>query len=67
MDNELHTNIKNAATILLYSVARADYIIEKQEIQTIREIVEEFFSISVEESYTLIENSIKKFKNKCCS
>lgn len=62
MDNELHTNIKNAATILLYSVARADYIIEKQEIQTIREIVEEFFSISVEESYTLIENSIKKFK-----
>ena len=33
MDNTKHHNIKNAATILLYSVASADYNVEKEEIQ----------------------------------
>ena len=62
MDNKQHTNIKNAATILLYSVASADYSIEKSEIRNIREILEDFFSITVEESYSLIEKSIKDHK-----
>lgn len=62
MDNKQHTNIKNAATILLYSVASADNNIEKSEIQNIRDILEEFFSITVEESYSLIEKSIKDYK-----
>ena len=62
MDNKLHCNIKNAATILLYSVAKADHNIEKKELQTIREIVEDFFSISVEESYSIIENAVKELK-----
>ena len=62
MDNKQHTNIKNAATILLYSVASADYNIEKSEIRNIREILEDFFSITVEESYSLIEKSIKDYK-----
>jgi len=62
MDNKLHYNIKNAATILLYSVAKADHNIEKKELQTIREIVEDFFSISVEESYSIIENAVKELK-----
>ena len=63
MDDKLHINIKNAATILLYSVAKADHNIEKEEIQSIREIIEEFFSISIEESYSIMENSIKELKN----
>ena len=63
MDDKLHINIKNAATILLYSVAKADHNIEKEEIQSIREIIAEFFSISIEESYSIMENSIKELKN----
>ena len=62
MDDKLHINIKNAATILLYSVAKADHNIEKEEIQSIREIIAEFFSISIEESYSIMENSIKELK-----
>ena len=62
MDDKLHINIKNATTILLYSVANADHNIKKKEIQTIKEIIEEFFSISSEESYSIIENSIIEFK-----
>ena len=62
MDDKLHINIKNAATILLYSVAKADHNIEKEEIQSIREIIAEFFSISTEESYSIMENSIKELK-----
>tara|TARA_B100002052_G_C15793439_1_gene557468 strand:- start:297 stop:698 length:402 start_codon:yes stop_codon:yes gene_type:complete len=63
MDNTKHHNIKNAATILLYSVASADYNVEKEEIQNIKEIIEEFFCINQKESYELIKNSIKEFKN----
>ena len=62
MDNKQHTNIKNAATILLYSVASADYNIEKSEIRNIREILEDFFSITVQESYSIIENAVKELK-----
>tara|TARA_X000000368_G_scaffold23976_1_gene18348 strand:- start:377 stop:778 length:402 start_codon:yes stop_codon:yes gene_type:complete len=62
MADKLHINIKNAATILLYSVAKADHNIEKEEIQSIREIIAEFFSISIEESYSIMENSIKELK-----
>ena len=63
MDNTKHNNIKKAATILLYSVASADYKVQKEEIQNIKEIIEEFFCINQKESYELIKNSIKEFKN----
>ena len=45
MTNNLHNNIKNAATILLYSVANADQSIEKNEIKIIKEIVQDFFQL----------------------
>lgn len=62
MSNNLHNNVKNAATILLYSVANADQNIEKNEIKIIKEIVQDFFSTSTEEAYSIVENAIIEFK-----
>ena len=62
MENKEHTNIKNAAAILLLSIANADNIIEKSEIKIIKEIIQDFFSIDNEQSYSIIENAIIKFK-----
>ena len=62
MSNNLHNNVKNAATILLYSVANADQNIEKNEIKIIKEIVQDFFSTSTEEAYSTVENAIIEFK-----
>jgi len=62
MENKDHTNIKNAATILLLSIANADNIIEKSEIKIIKDIVQDFFSIESEESYSIIENSMIELK-----
>ncbi len=62
MSNNLHNNVKNAATILLYSVANADQNIEKNEIKIIKEIVQDFFSTSTEEAYSIVENAIVEFK-----
>ena len=62
MANKEHTNIKNAATILLLSIANADNIIEKNEIKIIKDIVQDFFSIESEESYSIIENSMIELK-----
>ena len=62
MSNNLHNNVKNAATILLYSVANADLNIEKNEIKIIKEIVQDFFSTSTEEAYSIVENAIIEFK-----
>ena len=63
MTNNLHNNIKNAATILLYSVANADQSIEKNEIKIIKEIVQDFFSTDSDEAYSIVENAITEFKN----
>ena len=63
MTNNLHNNIKNAATILLYSVANADQSIKKKEIKIIKEIVQDFFSTDSDEAYSIVENAIIKFKN----
>ena len=43
MEDKEHINIKNSATILLLSVANADYNIEKEEIKLIKEIIQDFF------------------------
>ncbi len=63
MNDKEHINIKKAATILLFSIANADNNIEKQEIQTIKEIIQDFFSIESEETYTIVQESILDFKD----
>ena len=62
MDNKEHINIKNATTILLFSIANADNNIEKEEISTIKDIVQDFFSIDSKETYSIVEDSIVEFK-----
>ena len=47
MADNVHNNVKNAATILLYSVANADQNIEKDEIKIIKDIVQDFFSLNL--------------------
>ena len=63
MNDKEHINIKKAATILLFSIANADNNIEKQEIQTIKEIIQDFFSIKSEETYAIVQESILDFKD----
>ena len=58
MENKEHTNIKNAAAILLLSIANADNIIEKSEIKVIKDIIQDFFSTENEEAYSIIENAM---------
>jgi len=62
MENKEHTNIKNAAAILLLSIANADNIIEKSEIKVIKDIIEDFFSIETEKSYSIVQNAIIELK-----
>ena len=62
MRDKEHTNIKNAAAILLLSIANADEKIDKEEIKSIREIIQDFFSIESEETFTIIENAILELK-----
>ena len=62
MINKEHPNIKNATAILLFSIANADNNIEKDEIAIIKEIIQDFFSIDKDETYSIIENSIIEFK-----
>ena len=62
MRDKEHTNIKNAAAILLLSIANADEKIDKEEIKSIREIIQDFFSIKSEETFTIIENAILELK-----
>ena len=62
MENKEHNNIKNAAAILLLSIANADNIIEKSEIKIIKEIIQDFFSIDNYQSYSIIENAIIELK-----
>ena len=62
MENKEHSNIKNAAAILLLSIANADNIIEKSEIKIIKDIIKDFFSVESEELYSIIENAIIELK-----
>ena len=62
MQDKEHTNIKNAATVLLLSIANADEKIDKEEIKSIREIIQDFFSIESKETFTIIENAIVELK-----
>ena len=62
MEDKEHINIKNSATILLLSVANADYNIEKEEIKLIKEIIQDFFSIDTKEAYEIVEQAIIDFK-----
>ena len=62
MIDNVHNNVKNAATILLYSVANADQNIEKDEIKIIKEIVQDFFSVESKEAYDIVESAIIEFK-----
>ena len=62
MRDKEHTNIKNAAAILLLSIANADEKIDKDEIKSIRDIIQDFFSIESEETFTIIENAILELK-----
>ena len=62
MENKEHNNIKNAAAILLLSIANADNIIEKSEIKIIKDIIKDFFSVESEELYSIIENAIIELK-----
>ena len=62
MENKEHNNIKNAAAILLLSIANADNIIEKSEIKIIKEIIQDFFSIDNKETFSIIENAIIELK-----
>ena len=63
MENKEHHNIKNAATILLLSIANADNVIEKSEIKIIKEIIQDFFGIDNQESYSIIEDAIIELKS----
>jgi len=62
MENKEHNNIKNAAAILLLSIANADNIIEKSELKIIKEIIQDFFSIDNEEVFAIIQNAIIELK-----
>lgn len=62
MNDNLHNNVKNAATILLYSVANADQNIEKDEIKIIKEIIQDFFSVESQDAYDIVESAIVEFK-----
>ena len=57
MENNEHINIKNAASILLLSIANADNNIDKKELKLTKEIIKDFFSLSDDESYDLIERN----------
>ena len=62
MRDKEHTNIKNAATILLLSIANADEKVDKEEIKSIREIIQDFFSIKSEETFPIIQNAVLELK-----
>ena len=62
MENNEHTNIKNAASILLLSIANADNNIDKKELKLTKEIIKDFFSLNDDETYNLIEKAIIEHK-----
>ena len=60
--NDSHETQLSAACLLL-SVAEADEILEKQELDTIRDILKDFFSIADNDAYKLIQEAQDKMKN----
>jgi uncharacterized tellurite resistance protein B-like protein len=60
--NDSHETQLSAACLLL-SVAEADEILEKQELDTIQDILKDFFSIADNDAYKLIQDAQNKMKN----
>jgi len=64
MNNKSDSNqTQLAATCILLSVADADEILEDQELITIGEILQEFFSIDESSVKSLIQHAQEKWKN----
>ena len=60
--NDSHETKLSAACLLL-SVAEADEILDKQELDTIQDVLKEFFSIADNDAYKLIQEAQDKMKN----
>ena len=60
--NDSHETQLSAACLLL-SVAEADELLEKQELDTIQDILKDFFSIADNDAYKLIQEAQDKMKN----
>ena len=60
--NDSHETQLSAACLLL-SVAEADEILDKQELDTIQDVLKEFFSIADNDAYKLIQEAQDKMKN----
>ena len=60
--NDSHETQLSAACLLL-SVAEADEILEKQELDTIQDILKDFFSLPDNDAYKLIHEAQDKMKN----
>ena len=60
--NDSHETQLSAACLLL-SVAEADEILEKQELDTIQDILKDFFSIADNDAHKLIQDAQDKMKN----
>ena len=60
--NDSH-EIQLSATCLLLSVAEADEILEEQELDTIQDILKDFFSIADNDAHKLIHEAQDKMKN----
>ena len=60
--NDSHETQLSAACLLI-SVAEADEILEKQELDTIQDILQDFFSIADNDASKLIQEAQDKMKN----
>ena len=60
--NDSHETKLSAACLLL-SVAEADEILEKQELDTIQDILKDFFSIADNDAFLLLQEAQDKMKN----
>ena len=60
--NDSHKTQLSAACLLL-SVAEADELLEKQELDTIQDILKDFFSIGQNDAHELIHDAQDKIKN----
>ena len=60
--NDSHETQLSAACLLL-SVAEADEILEKQELDTIQDILKDFFSIADNDAFLLLQEAQDKMKN----
>ena len=60
--NDSHETQLSAACLLL-SIAEADEILEKQELDTIQDILKDFFSVTDNDAQALIHDAQVKMKN----